>query len=109
MVCSKVVFIVKVVLLTQMISEVTTSQCGSMYSIYGMMLKGHVFKKIKTTMSHECLNACDEDPRCQSFNYLMLQDTCELNNSTKEAEPQNFVKSIDRYYITVKGVNNIGV
>ena len=109
MVCSKVVFIVNVVLLAQMFSEVTTSQCGSLYSDYGMMLKGHVFKTIRTSMSFECLNACNDDPRCQSFNYLMLHDTCELNNFTKEAGPQYFVKSRERYYITVKGVNNIAV
>lgn len=109
MACSKVVFIVKVVLLARMFSEVVTTQCESLYSVYGMMLKGHVLKTIKTSTSLECLQACNDDPICQSFNYLMLQDTCELNNFTKEAGPQYFVKSTDRYYITVKGVNNIAV
>lgn len=109
MACSKVVFIVKVVLLAQMFSEVVTTQCESLYSVYGMMLKGHVLKTIKTSTSLECLHACNDDPICQSFNYLMLQDTCELNNFTKEAGPQYFVKTTDRYYITVKGVNNIAV
>jgi len=103
MVRLKVLIIMKVFLLAQMLSETATSQCESFYSIYGMMLKGHVFKTIKTSMSLECLNACNKDPRCQSFNYVTLQDICELNNGTKEAGPQYFVKSTDRYYITVKG------
>lgn len=109
MVRLKVFIIMKVVLLAQMSSEVATSQCESLYSIYGMMLRGHVFKTIKTSMSLECLNACNDDPRCQSFNYVIMQDICELNNFTKEAGLQYFVKSSDRYYITVKGVNNISV
>ena len=109
MVCSKVLFIVIVVLLDQMFSEVATSQCESLYSIYGMMLDGHVFKTIRTSMSHECLNACNDDPRCQSFNYDILQNICELNNLTKEAGPQYFVKNTERYYITVKGVNKTSV
>ena len=95
--------------MAQMFSEVATSQCGSLHSIYGMMLIGHVFKTINTSMSLECLNACNDDPRCQSFNYVILQDICELNNLTKEAGPQYFVGNTDRYYMTVKGVNNISV
>lgn len=109
MASSKIVFIVKVFLLAQIFSEVATSQCGSLYSFYGMMLKGHKFKTIKTSMSLNCLETCNDDPRCQSFNYVMLQDICELNDFTKEAGPQYFVKSTDRYYITVKGENNIAV
>ena len=109
MACSKVVFIVKVVVLANLFSGVATSQCGSLHSFYGMMLNGHVFKTIKTSTSLECLETCNDDPRCQSFNYVMLQDICELNDFTKEAGPQNFVKNTDRYYITVKGENNITV
>ena len=107
MACSKYFFIVLVVLLDQMFSKVSTSQCESQYSIYGKMLKGHVFKTIRTSMSLECLNACNEDPRCQSFNYVMVQNIFELNSFTKEAGPQYFVTSTDRYYITVKGMNKI--
>ena len=110
MACSKVVFIVKVFLLAQIFSGVATSQCQrSLYSFYGMMLKEHVFKTIKTSMSVECLKTCIDDPRCQSVNYVMLQDICELNYFTKEAGPQYFVKNTDRYYITVKGENNTAV
>ena len=105
MVRLKVVISMKVFLLAQMLSETSTSQCKSLYSTYGMMLTGHVFKTIKTPMSLECLNACNDDPRCQSFNYVMMQGICELNNFTKDAGPEYFVKSTDRYYITVKGEN----
>jgi len=30
----------------------------------------------------------------------MFKDICELNNRTKEARPEDFVKNSDRYYIT---------
>ena len=30
----------------------------------------------------------------------MFKDICELNNRTKEAKPEDFVKNSDRYYIT---------
>lgn len=109
MVFSEVFFIMRVVMLAQMFSEVATRQCESIYSNYGMMLKEHVFRTIRTSMSLECLSACNDDLRCQSFNYVMLQNICELNNLTKEAGPQYFVKSIDRYYMTVKGMNEISV
>ena len=108
MVCSKV-FFVMVVMLARMFSEVATRQCESIYSIYGMMLKGHVFKTLRTSMSLDCLSACNDDLRCQSFNYAMQQNICGLNNLTKEAGPQYFVKSTDRYYVTVKGMNKISV
>ena len=49
-------------------------------------------------MALECLHACNDDFRCQSFNYVFSQRMCELNNRTKEARPESFVPDSERYY-----------
>ncbi|XP_078382673.1 uncharacterized protein LOC144665316 [Oculina patagonica] len=84
--------------LCQMFCEMASQQCEGEDSIYGMMLRGHTFKRMKTSISLECLQACYDDVRCQSFNYVISQDLCELNDRTKEARPEDFVPDSDRYY-----------
>ena len=67
-----------------------------------MMLKGHTFIKENTGIWLNCLDKCDDDVRCQSFNYVKAkpsQGICELNNRTKEARPEYFVPDSDRFYI----------
>jgi len=68
-------------------------------SIFGMMLQRHIFKRIiGATLGNVCLQECYRDARCQSFNFVISQDMCELNNRTKEARPEDFVPDADRYY-----------
>ena len=88
--------------LSVMFRNISSRQCGiDTYSIYQMMLKGHTFKTFKARAhSTDCREACNSDVRCQSYNYLMFKDICELNNRTKEARPEDFIKDRDRYYIT---------
>ena len=75
------------------------SQCtAGQYSIKNMMLRQHIFKTFKTSSPSQCLTTCEEDVRCQSFNYVMTTDVCELNNRTKEARPEHFTASNSRYY-----------
>ncbi|KAL9961275.1 hypothetical protein ACROYT_G030184 [Oculina patagonica] len=85
-------------LLCQVFYEISAQQCKGEYSIFGMMLKKHIFKTIKTSNSPECIQACSDDARCQSLNYVISQYMCELNNRTKEARPEDFVPDTDRYY-----------
>ncbi|KAL9966674.1 hypothetical protein ACROYT_G024786 [Oculina patagonica] len=85
--------------LGQTLCKADTQQCKSEYSILKMMLKGHIFKSIKTSMSFECLQACHNDVRCQGFNYVISKNMCELNDRTKEARPEDFVPNSDRYYV----------
>ena len=88
-----------VFLLSQTFTDVAGQQCQDEYSILGMMLRGHIFKSLKTSISFECLNACNNDDRCHSWNYVIDQDICELNKRTKEARPEDFVYSVNRYYV----------
>ena len=47
----------------------------------------------------ECREVCLADVRCQSYNVAMFTVICKLNNQTKEARPEDFVKNKDRYYM----------
>ena len=81
-----------------MFSGVAGQCTGSEYSTKLMMLRQHMFKEMSTSNSYECLVACEDDVRCQSFNYVITQNICELSNRTKEARPMDFVPNSIRYY-----------
>ena len=84
--------------LTLVLCGVATQQCGSEFSIFGMMLQRHTFKEIVPSTAAQCLEACSNDVICQSFHYVISQTKCELNNRTKEARPEYFRPDPNRYY-----------
>ena len=93
---------ITLLVISQMFYKLDAQQCiiRGEYIIRGMMLKGHTFIEEKTGMIWlSCLDKCDDDVRCQSFNYVISQGICELNNRTKEARPEDFVPDSDRFYI----------
>ena len=81
---------------------VLAPQCpiGSGYeiSILGWMLQGHIYKTMEANFPLDCLFACREDDRCQSYNWVISRHLCEFNNRTKEAIPKDFVSNPDRFY-----------
>ena len=83
----------------QMSYELDAQQCRNEYSIRGMMLKRHIFVARKSANWLKCVDRCNHDIRCQSFNYVISQGICELNTRTKEARPEDFVPDSDRFYI----------
>ena len=91
--------IVAAIALFQSLADMVVSQqCGSHYSIFGMMLRRHTFKTLNTSIPLECNRACNDDIRCRSFNYVIKKNVCELNNRAKEARPEDFVPNQHRYY-----------
>ena len=78
--------------------QLDAQQCKIEYSIYGMMLKDHVFKEIMTADVLKCVEWCNADVRCQSINYIISQYVCELNDRTREARPLDFISDVDRLY-----------
>lgn len=85
----------------ELFQETATQQCpggGAKYSTSRMMLQGHVYKTSHVSFGYECLQACHQEITCQSFNYVISQSVCELNDRTKEARPEDFVPNTDRYY-----------
>ena len=85
-------------LLLQSFSGLIAQQCNGEESIFGRMLQRHIFKIMKPSSSLHCLQACNGDVRCQSFNYDFSDDICELNNHTKEDKPEDFIPNFTRYY-----------
>ena len=92
--------IVPYLVLCQLLFVKASQRCRTEYSINGMMLQRHTFKKIKTTSWPECVKACNNDVRCQSTNYVINEAICELNNRTKKAKPEDFVADRDHTYMT---------
>ena len=74
-------------------------------SIGGKFLRGHTFKTCNVELP-ECFIRCDEEVTCQSFNFVIGQNLCELNNRTKEARPEDFRPDQTRLYM--KRANNRG-
>jgi len=74
-------------------------QCRAERSVNGMALQGFVFKKFLVRAFHECDIGCETEITCQSYNYVGGEKSCELNNRTKEARPENFRSDPARSYI----------
>ena len=66
------------------------NQCRQEVSVSGMALQGFVFKKFSVKALYECDISCEREIACQSYNYAAGEKSCELNNRTKEARPENF-------------------
>ncbi|CAH3183140.1 unnamed protein product [Porites lobata] len=67
-------------------------------SIIGWMLRGHVYDTVVAELPFTCVFKCREDNRCQSFNWVISLLTCEFNNRTKEARPEDFIPNPERSY-----------
>ncbi|KAL9966660.1 hypothetical protein ACROYT_G024771 [Oculina patagonica] len=80
-------------------------QCGNSatYSVRGMFLRGHAFKTCKIGWHEGCYFKCAEEITCQSYNVVIGQNVCELNNRTKEARPEDFLPDRRRYYVGMQG------
>jgi len=73
-------------------------QCREERSINGMALQGFVFKKFSVRAIHECDISCERELTCQSYNYVVGENLCELNDRTKEARPEHFRSDPARVY-----------
>ena len=77
---------------------VTAEQCPTPEPIHGKALKGYTFKTLQNLSSFECLYYCHDEFRFQSYNYVLKENICEMNNKIKEAKPDQFVSDPDRLY-----------
>ena len=84
--------------LGQLLYKAVTQQCGSQVSVFGWMLKGHIYNTMSAELPHTCVQVCREDDRCQSFNWVISFLKCEFSNRTKEARPEDFIPDPDRFY-----------
>jgi len=79
--------------------DVATGQCFTQENVPSMALKGHTFKRVVVKAAYICDFKCEQDVRCQSFNYVTQENICELNNRTKEEKPEYFVRDPERFYV----------
>ena len=97
---ARIVFRISVVAL--LVYSAITQKCPASgrteSSIFGWMLRGHVYDTLLAELPFTCVFKCREDNRCQSFNWVISLLTCEFNNRTKEARPEDFIKNPDRSY-----------
>ncbi|CAH3177775.1 unnamed protein product [Porites evermanni] len=84
--------------LGQLLYKTVTQQCGSEVSIFGWMLRRHIYNTMFAELPHTCVQVCREDDRCQSFNWVISLLKCEFSNRTKEARPEDFISDPDRFY-----------
>ena len=97
---ARIVF--RIFVLALLLYSAVTQKCPaggrSESSIVGWMLRGHVYDTLIAELPFTCVFKCREDNRCQSFNWVISLLTCEFNNRTKEARPENFIPNQDRSY-----------
>ena len=97
---ARIVFRISVVAL--LVYSAVTQKCPasgrSESSIIGWMLRGHVYDTLLAELPFACVFKCREDNRCQSFNWVISLLTCEFNNRTKEARPEDFIPNPDGSY-----------
>ncbi|XP_044163533.1 uncharacterized skeletal organic matrix protein 5-like [Acropora millepora] len=65
-------------------------------------LKNHNFRSVPVGGPLDCHLLCKKDPKCQSYNFMVIGNICELNNSTKEASPRDLVRDDARFYMGMK-------
>ena len=75
-----------------------SKQCREERSINEMALQGFILKKLLVGALHECDISCESEITCQSYNYVLGENSCELNNRTKEARPEHFRSDPVRFY-----------
>ena len=71
-------FCIVIVLCMCYVYEVFAQQCKEdEHAISGMMLRGHTFRTMRSSIAFECHQACYNDFRCHSFNYVISEELCE--------------------------------
>lgn len=65
-------------------------------------LKSHNFRSVPVGSPLDCHLLCKKDPKCQSYNFMVFGNICELNNSTKEASARDLVSDGARFYMGMK-------
>lgn len=86
--------------LTRFCTSQAAGPCTTQFPIYGKALIGHVFASAPSISPVRCFVRCQREKICQSLNYVTTEHICELNNRTKEAQPQKLITDPARLYLT---------
>ena len=80
----------------------SSKQCEVKLSKYGRALKNHILKTVAVRTPLDCYFLCQNNMKCKSYNFMITGDICELNNSTKEARPHDFLPDDARFYMGIR-------
>ena len=92
-----IIFFISTLSLTD--DSLASGECPAQEPIYGKALKNYTFKTLPVSSPFGCLYYCHYEVRCQSYNYVINDKICEMNNRTKEANPWRFVSDSTRFYM----------
>ena len=92
-------FLILLISLDAMDLATAKDLCKTEVSVLGKALKGFVYKKVTVTAPYVCDITCKGETKCQSFNYVIGEKSCELSARTKEARPENFQSDDSRFYM----------
>ena len=92
---SRMIFQMVLVLVSLVLSVyvVPFIQSTCLTSLSNTVLKDHVISSFSTSIINECWQACKDDGRCQSLNFFLKQQLCEINNRTIELAPKDAVQA----------------
>ena len=77
-------------------------QCNpAVHSVNGKALKGLTYKSKRVQDLYECLVFCNNEVACQSYNYVITGEICELNNRTREESVMPYVCEAIHYGIAL--------
>ena len=74
-------------------------ECRSIRSVSDFALYRHIHRLISGTRIESCAATCDADPLCYSFNYFIRTMTCELNNSSRREDSEDFLRRPGAVYL----------
>ena len=67
------------------------SQCTELVSVEGYALVGHAVSSILAPSLQECMWECSGIKWCRSLTYNYANQSCDLNNVTKQMHPGDYV------------------
>ncbi|XP_068689699.1 uncharacterized skeletal organic matrix protein 5-like [Montipora foliosa] len=88
--------------ISRLFMMVSSKQCEIKLSKSGRALKNHILKTVDVRTPLDCYFLCQNNMKCKSYNFMITSDICELNNSTKEARPHDFLPDDARFYMGIR-------
>ena len=79
---------------------VLANQCTTKTNtIYGQRLRKHVIRETFESEVFQCVLRCKDSLDCQSMNYRMMDQLCQLNDATKASHNEDFGPELGYIYM----------
>lgn len=74
------------------------------FLVFGRVLKNYIFKLIVVRSVFDCYFLCKNDKKCNSYNFMIIGNICELSNSIKEVWFYDFLYDEVGFYMGIRFV-----